>query len=80
MPSIIEFILLIISISIVIICEMINTAIETTIDLITKEYHPLARIAKNVAAGSVLISALMSIVVGCIIFFNRFIDLFKGLL
>jgi diacylglycerol kinase (ATP) len=71
--STIEFILLIISISIVIICEMINTAIETTIDLITKEYHPLAKIAKNVAAGSVLISAIMSIMVGCLIFFDKII-------
>ncbi len=51
---------------------MINTAIERTIDLITEDFHPLARIAKDVAAGGgVLIAAINSLIVGYLLFFDR---------
>ena len=60
----VEMILLVFAISLVVIAEMFNTAIEKTIDMITDEYHPLAKIAKDVAAGGVLIAALNSVVVG----------------
>ncbi|WP_427339553.1 diacylglycerol kinase [Caloranaerobacter sp. DY30410] len=66
-----ELLLLIFAISLVIIAEMINTSIEKTIDLITDEYHPLAEIAKNVAAGAVLISAINSLVVAYLLLFDR---------
>lgn len=66
-----EFLLLLFSVSLVIVSEMINTAIERTIDLITKDYHPLARLVKDVSAGAVLISAINSIVVGYLLFFDR---------
>lgn len=66
-----EMIALFFSISLVVISEMINTAIEKSIDLFTKEYHELARIAKDVAAGAVLIASLNSIVVGYLLFFDR---------
>ena len=59
----VELIILFFTICLVIITEMINTAIESTIDLYTKSYHPLARIAKNVAAGTVLIAAVNSMIV-----------------
>ncbi|WP_069649333.1 diacylglycerol kinase [Caloranaerobacter ferrireducens] len=66
-----ELLLLIFAISLVIIAEMINTSIEKTIDLITDKYHPLAEIAKNVAAGAVLISAINSVVVAYLLLFDR---------
>ncbi|OPJ56994.1 diacylglycerol kinase [Alkalithermobacter paradoxus] len=66
-----EMIILFITISLVVISEMINTAIEKSIDLFTDKYHELARIAKDVAAGAVLIASLNSVVVGYIIFFDR---------
>ncbi|MTI49413.1 diacylglycerol kinase [Sporosalibacterium faouarense] len=66
-----ELLLLIFTISLVIITEMINTSIEKTIDMFTTEYHPLAEIAKNVAAGAVLISALNAILVAYLLFFDR---------
>ncbi|KPU27949.1 diacylglycerol kinase [Caloranaerobacter sp. TR13] len=66
-----ELLLLIFAISLVIIAEMINTSIEKTIDLITDDYHPLAEIAKNVAAGAVLISAINSVVVAYLLLFDR---------
>lgn len=67
----IELLIIFFTIALVIIAEMINTAIETTVDLVTEKYHPLAEIAKNVAAGAVLISALNAVVVGYLIFYKR---------
>ncbi|MEH7245567.1 diacylglycerol kinase family protein [Neobacillus niacini] len=48
--------------------ELINTAIERVVDLITKEYHPLAKQAKDIAAGAVFIYAITVVVIGIIIF------------
>lgn len=66
-----ELILLFFAISLVIITEMINTAVEKTVDMITKKYHPLAEVAKNVAAGAVLIATINSLVVAYLLFFDR---------
>lgn len=66
-----EFMILLYAITLVVVSEMINTAIEKTIDIITKDYHPLARIAKDVAAGAVLIAALNALVVAYLLFFDR---------
>lgn len=74
-----EFLLLLFSISLVVVAEMINTAIERTIDLITKDYHPLARLVKDVSAGAVLISAINSLIVGYLLFFDR-LNMFGELL
>lgn len=67
----IEFLILLFATSLVVIAEMINTAIERVVDLITGEFHPLARLAKDVAAGAVLIAAINSIIVGYLLFFDR---------
>ncbi len=66
-----ELLLVFFSIILVLFAEAINTAIEVTIDLITQEYHPLAAIAKDVAAGAVLLAALNSLVTGYIVFFPK---------
>ncbi|WZL74637.1 diacylglycerol kinase [Clostridiaceae bacterium 35-E11] len=66
-----EILILFVTIALVIVTEMINTAIEATIDLITEEYHDLAKIAKNVAAGAVLIAAINAVVVGYLVFFDQ---------
>lgn len=71
--SLTEWVILVITIFIVIISELINTAIETTVDLITNEYNEKAKIAKDVAAGAVLIAAINSVVVGIIIFGTKII-------
>lgn len=57
------------------ITETINTAIEFTVDLITKDYQLLAQYAKDVAAFSVLLSALFALCVGLIIFLPKIIRL-----
>lgn len=53
--------------SLVVICEMFNTALENAVDLATHRRHPLAKAAKDVAAGAVLAAALNAIVVGVLL-------------
>ena len=61
--------LIILLISAQVIClEMVNTAIERTVDLVTSEYHLYAKIAKDVAAGAVLVAAIFATIIGGIIF------------
>ena len=48
--------------------ELINTAFESVVDLTTREYHELAKRAKDVAAGAVLVMSLVSVIIGLIIF------------
>jgi diacylglycerol kinase len=60
--------LLFITITVVLVAEIINTAIEKTVDLNTTDFNPLAKTAKNVAAGAVLAAAFNSIIMGVIIF------------
>ena len=62
--SALEFAMLYVAIAGVFIAEMFNTVIEICVDLAKPEYHPLARIAKDVAAGAVLLSALLAVVIG----------------
>jgi diacylglycerol kinase len=62
--SAIEFALIFIAISGVFIAEMFNTVIELCVDLASPQYHPMAKIAKDVAAGAVLANAILSIIIG----------------
>ena len=66
-----EFIVLLFAICLVFIAEMLNTAVEMVVDLVTDTYHPLAKLAKDIAAGAVLIAAINSIIVGYLLFFDR---------
>ena len=66
--SAIEFALLFVAATSVFISEMINTAVEQCVNLASPEYHPLAKIAKDVAAGAVLANAILSIIIGLCIF------------
>ena len=67
----IELIALLISITFVLIAEMINTAVEGAIDVATTSFDPMAKLAKDVAAGAVLIAAINAIAVGYLIFATR---------
>jgi diacylglycerol kinase (ATP) len=66
-----ELMALLIAISFVLIAEMVNTAIEATIDLATTSFDPLAKMAKDIAAGAVLIAAVNAIVIGYLVFADR---------
>lgn len=67
----IEILIITISIAMVISAELLNTAIECTVDMSANYYHPLAKIAKNVAAGGVLVTAINAVLVGYIIFGDK---------
>jgi diacylglycerol kinase (ATP) len=66
-----EWLALVVTITLVLAAEAINTAIEAVVDLASPEYHALAKIAKDVGAGAVLICAIGSVAVGVIIFLPR---------
>ena len=54
--------------TVVLMAEAFNTAVEAVVDLVTDRYHPLARIAKDTAAAGVLLSALGAVVIGAALF------------
>ncbi len=64
-----EFIMLCMAIVLVLATEMLNTAIETTVDMISGEYHPLAKIAKDIAAGVVLVASVGALTLGYLILY-----------
>lgn len=66
-----EFLCLLFAVFMVIFAELINTAIETVVDLFVDVYHPKAKISKDVAAGAVVLSACNALVVGYFIFFKE---------
>jgi diacylglycerol kinase len=66
--SAIEFAIIFLAITGVFITEMFNTVLELCVDLASPDYHPLAKIAKDVAAGAVLAQAILAIVIGLFIF------------
>ncbi len=71
-----EWIIIAMTIAVVIAGELINTAIEAVVDLVTEEYHPLAKVAKDTSAAAVFVLAIMAAVVGIIIFLPKLISLF----
>ena len=66
-----EFLCLLFAVFLVIFAELINTAIETVVDLFVDVYHPKAKISKDVAAGAVVLAACNALVVGYFIFFKE---------
>jgi diacylglycerol kinase (ATP) len=66
-----ELMALLVAISFVLIAEMVNTAIEATIDLATTSFDPLAKMAKDIAAGAVLIASVNAVVIGYLVFADR---------
>lgn len=76
----VEFLILTLTISMVIAAELVNTSIEAAIDMTTNYYHPLAKVAKNAAAGAVLITAINALVVGYVIFGDKLSNLSYNLI
>lgn len=74
----IEWAIITLLIALVLTLEALNSAIEATVDLVTSDYHPLAKIAKDVAAGAVWLMAIASVVIGAIIFLPPLLALWAG--
>lgn len=62
-----EMLVLLFTISLVVVAEMFNSAIEAVVDLVSPSYHPLAKFAKDIAAGAVLITTIIALVVGALL-------------
>ncbi len=62
-----EVLVLLFMINFVLVAEMFNSAIEATVDLVSPNYHPLAKYAKDIAAGAVLVTTIMAVMVGVLI-------------
>lgn len=71
--SLVEWMIVIIVIFLVLSAEMVNTAIERVVDLASPEIHPLAKQAKDIAAGVVLVIACMSVIIGVLIFLPKWL-------
>ena len=72
--SYLEFAIVFLVIGLVIAAEMVNTSIEYAIDMAMPSIHPLAKVAKDVASGAVLFSAIIAIIVGCFIYIPKIIE------
>jgi diacylglycerol kinase len=74
-----EWAILSLTIFMVLAAEMTNTAIEKTVDLVTDDHHPLARVAKDMAAGAVLLTAFNAVFVAVLIFGPKLVRLMQNL-
>ena len=76
--SALEFFLLVLAAVLVIFAELMNTAIEAVVDLVTNEYHELAKLAKDVAAGAVLVTSVGAMVLGYLVLSGHIFPLFDS--
>lgn len=74
--STIELMFIIFAIGLVITLELINTAIENTVDMAMPNMHPLAKNAKDIASSAVLVASITALIIGLIVFVPRIIKLF----
>lgn len=65
-----DILFLLLAVTLMIVTELINTAVEKAVDLAMPDRHPVAKIAKDVAAASVLVSAVFAVIVGMIVFYE----------
>jgi len=76
--SVIKMCVLLTVIGIMLSLEALNTGIERTIDLITEEEHPIAKVAKDVSAAAVFLFAVISVIIGVLLFFEPIAQLFQS--
>ncbi|MFB4164885.1 diacylglycerol kinase family protein [Alteribacillus sp. JSM 102045] len=58
--------------------EIMNTAIERTVDLVTDEYHPLAKLAKDISAAAVFVFSIAAVIIGILIFYEPVLSIFTN--
>ena len=78
--SSVEFMLISLAVSFVLFAELLNTAIEVVVDMISPQFHPMAKIAKDVAAGAVLVAAFGTAILGYLVLAKYLFPFHKGLL
>ena len=73
--SLTQWLIIIAIIGLTLVVELINTAIESTVDLVTKEFHPLAKVAKDTASAAEFVLSVTSAIIALMIFVPKLIDL-----
>lgn len=73
----VEWCIVLLLINFVLVCELINTALEKTVDLYTQEYNKIGKVIKDAAGGAVLIMCISSSIIGAIIFLPKIVNLIK---
>ncbi len=76
--SLFEWVTVLILIGLVLMAEFFNTAIEYTVDLASPKVHPLAKAAKDTASAGVLIMAIISAIIGLLIFVPKIVTFLGG--
>ncbi|MCA1554087.1 MAG: diacylglycerol kinase family protein [Chloroflexi bacterium] len=76
--SSVEWAVLVLTMGVVFAAEMLNTVVESAVDLASPGQHPLAKVAKDAAAGAVLVLAICAVLVGALIFLPRLLALFAA--
>lgn len=69
-----DWLILLLAITLVLGAELINTAIESVVDLVSPDIHPLAKAAKDTAAGAVLLAAVFAVISGVYVFYHPVMD------
>lgn len=72
----VEWLVILLVLGVILSLELINTALESVVDLVTDKYHPLAKKAKDTVSAAVLVFAVASVIIGFIIFIPKIILLF----
>ena len=73
--SLTQWLIIIAIIGLTLVVELINTAIESTVDLVTKEFHPFAKVAKDTASAAEFILTLTSTIIALMIFIPKIMEL-----
>lgn len=74
--SAMEWALLALTIGMVLVAEAMNTAIEALTDLVRPDFHPQAKVAKDVAAGGVLLAAILAVIIALFLYLPKLLSLF----
>lgn len=75
--NLLEWVLVILVITVVFVTELLNTAVEYTVDMVCgKNYHELAKYAKDIAAGATLLAAFGALFVACLLYIPKLLQLF----
>jgi len=76
--SLVEWAILALTIGFVFVAEMFNSVAEAAVDAVTQRFHPLAKTAKDIAAGAVIFAAIISVIIGLLLFGPRLWALWQG--
>ncbi|MBY9076915.1 diacylglycerol kinase family protein [Paenibacillus sp. HN-1] len=73
-----DWMLLLLAITLVLSAELMNTAVESVVDFVSPDIHPLAKAAKDAAAGAVLLTAVFAVLAGLYVFYHPVMDWITG--